>query len=249
MKESLFINRELSWMEFNRRVLEEAMNDDVPLLERIKFLAIFSSNLDEFFMVRVARLKRRIREGDSQPGPDGLTPEETLRAISETARRLSTRQHACFLKELLPRLAEEGIRFVTHSEPLTGEQETFLEEFFHRTVFPVLTPLAIDPGHPFPYLANRSLCLVAALNPVTRSGSVLPDATLSVVHTPAQVVPRFIELPSSEGEYRFMRLEDLLQKYLPDLYQGYEILSCHALRVTRRDVLRVGAPRRGDVLR
>jgi polyphosphate kinase len=233
MKESLFVNRELSWMEFNRRVLEEAMNDEVPLLERVKFLAIFSSNLDEFFMVRIARLKRRIREGDLRPDLDGMTPPETVRAISETVRRLSARQHACFLDELLPRLEGEGIHVVRQEEELGSDEQNFLHEFFHRTVFPVVTPLAIDPGHPFPYLANRGLCLVAALKPASRTASALPDATLSVVHTPAQVVPRFIQIPSPPAQYRFMLLEDLLRMYLPELYQGYEILSCHALRVTR----------------
>ncbi len=231
-KESLFVNRELSWMEFNRRVLDEALNDEVPLLERVKFLAIFSSNLDEFFMVRVARLKRRIREGDAQPGPDGLTPSQALHGISEMARRLSTLQHACFLEKLRPRLEDEGVHIV-QGEQLAEPQQAFLEDYFNRTVFPVLTPLAIDPGHPFPYLANRGLCLVAALNPTSDSDSVLPDANLSVVHTPAHVIPRFIEIPSDDGAHRFIRLEEVLRMYLPQLYRGYEILSCHTLRVTR----------------
>ena len=231
-KESLFVNRELSWMEFNRRVLDEALNDEVPLLERVKFLAIFSSNLDEFFMVRVARLKRRIREGDTQPGPDGLTPSQALHGISEMARRLSTLQHACFLEKLLPRLEDEGVHIV-QGEQLAEPQQAFLEDYFNRTVFPVLTPLAIDPGHPFPYLANRGLCLVAALNPTSDSDSVLPDANLSVVHTPAHVIPRFIEIPSDDGAHRFIRLEEVLRMCLPRLYRGYEILSCHTLRVTR----------------
>ena len=231
-KESLFVNRELSWMEFNRRVLDEALNDEVPLLERVKFLAIFSSNLDEFFMVRVARLKRRIREGDTQPGPDGLTPSQALHGISEMARRLSTLQHACFLEKLLPRLEDQGVHIV-QGEQLAEPQQAFLEDYFNRTVFPVLTPLAIDPGHPFPYLANRGLCLVAALNPTSDSDSVLPDANLSVVHTPAHVIPRFIEIPSDDGAHRFIRLEEVLRMCLPRLYRGYEILSCHTLRVTR----------------
>jgi len=145
----VFVNREVSWLEFNRRVLEEAQDPTVPLLERVKFLAIFSSNLDEFFMVRVAELKRRIRAGDHTAGPDGLSPTETLAAVSEMVHRLVDAQHRCFLEELGPILASEGIRLVRPKE-VTPEQERFLDEYFQRTLMPVLTPLAIDPGHPFP---------------------------------------------------------------------------------------------------
>jgi len=228
--EKPFINRELSWLEFNKRVLEEALDPGVPLLERVKFLSIFSSNLDEFFMVRVARLKRRIEVGDPTPGPDGLTPLETMAAISERVHRLMEQQHDCFLDELQPRLAAEGVRIVRPAD-LTEEQAHFLASYFRRTLFPVLTPLAIDPGHPFPHLANRSLCLVAALSSSTPSQ--LPDTTLSVVHLPGQVVPRFITLPAATGEFVFILLEDVIRMHLPRLYQGYEILSCHAVRVTR----------------
>jgi len=225
-----FVNRELSWLEFNRRVLEEAQDPSVPLLERVKFLAIFSSNLDEFFMVRVAELKRRIRGGDVVTGPDGLRPAETLAAIAEKVHRLVDAQHRCFLEELGPILASEGIRLVRPKE-VTPEQERFLEEYFQRTLLPVLTPLAIDPGHPFPHLANRSLCLFVSVKPVT--ASALPYTTLTVVHIPGQVVPRFVALPGPSGQHAFMLLEDVIRLQLPALYNGYEIVSCHAIRVTR----------------
>ncbi|MGH7398471.1 MAG: RNA degradosome polyphosphate kinase, partial [Candidatus Rokuibacteriota bacterium] len=136
-----FVNRELSWLEFNRRVLEEAQDPSVPLMERVKFLAIFSSNLDEFFMVRVAELKRRIRTGDLAPGPDGLSPAETLAATSEKVHRLADAQHRCFLEELGPVLASEGVRLVRPKE-VTPEQERFLDDYFQRILLPVLTPLA-----------------------------------------------------------------------------------------------------------
>jgi len=139
-----FINRELSWLEFNRRVLEEAQDPSVPLLERVKFLAIFSSNLDEFFMVRVATLKRRIHAGDQRAGPDGLTPTETMGAVAARVRELVDAQHRCFLDEVRPLLAAEGVVLLRPSE-ISEEQQRFLEEFFHRTLLPVLTPLAI-PG-------------------------------------------------------------------------------------------------------
>lgn len=225
-----FINRELSWLEFNKRVLEEAQDETVPLLERIKFLSIFSSNLDEFFMVRVARLKRRIADGDIWTGPDGLTPQQVLTAISARVHELAEEQHDCFLDKLQPQLAAAGIRLLSPKD-LTTEQERFLEAYFRKTLFPVVTPLAIDPGHPFPHLANRSLCLVAVLRPLAPSR--LPQTPLAVVHIPTHVVPRFITLPAPAGQYAFLLLEEVLQLYLSRLYHGYEVRSCHALRITR----------------
>src|SRR5499425_165920 len=176
-----FVNRELSWLEFNRRVLEEAQDPTVPLLERVKFLAIFSSNLDEFFMVRVAELKRRIRAADMTTGPDGLSPAETLAGVADKVHRLVDAQHRCFLEEIGPILASEGIRLVRPKE-VTSEQERYLEDYFRRTLLPVVTPLAIDPGHPFPHLANRAMCLAVSLRPAVPS--LLPRARLSLLHVP-----------------------------------------------------------------
>ena len=240
-----FVNRELSWLEFNRRVLEEAQDPTVPLLERVKFLAIFSSNLDEFFMVRVAELNRRLRGGDMGTGPDGLSPMKTLAAIAEKVHLLVDAQHRCFLEELGPILASEGIRLVRPKE-VTPEQERFLEEYFQRTLLPVLTPLAIDPGHPFPHLANRSLCLFVSVKPVT--ASALPHTTLTVVHIPGQVVPRFVALPGPSGQHAFMLLEDVIRLQLPMLYYGYEIVSCHAIRVTRDAEIALERKRAVDLL-
>ena len=245
MNSDAFVNRELSWLEFDRRVLEEAEDPTVPLLERLKFLAIVSSNLDEFFMVRVAGLKRRVRAGDGTTGPDGLTASQTLAAVAERARRLSDEQHRCFLDQLEPLLAVEGIRVLSPAE-LTPEQERFLDAYFHRTVLPVVTPLAIDPGHPFPHLGNRSLCLVASLTPT--APSPLPQAALSVVHIPTSVVPRFVPLPASPGEYAFILLENVIRLYLPRIYHGYTINSCHAIRVTRDADLTTPVGRDEDLL-
>ena len=245
MEEQLYINRELSWLEFNRRVLEEAQDESVPLLERVKFLAIFSSNLDEFFMVRVARLQQRVEVGDKQSGPDGLTSTQTLAAIAERVHRLVEEQHRCFLEDLQPRLVAEGIRIIGPAD-LTEDQERFLQDYFHRTLFPIVTPLAIDPGHPFPHLANRALCLVASLRPYKTSH--LPNTSLSVVHLPAQVVPRFIALPASAGEHVFILLEDVIHSHLSQLYHGYEVLSCHAVRVTRDADMQLPLVRNQDLL-
>ena len=245
MNADAFVNRELSWLEFDRRVLEEAEDPTVPLLERVKFLAIVSSNLDEFFMVRVAGLKRRIRAGDGTTGPDGLTPAQALAAVAERARSLSDEQHRCFLDQLEPMLAAEGIRVLSPAE-LTPAQETFLDEHFQRTVLPIVTPLAIDPGHPFPHLGNRSLCLIASLTP--SMPSPLPHAALSVVHIPTQVVPRFVPLPAAPGEHAFILLENVIRLYLQRIYHGYTINSCHAIRVTRDADLPVPVGRDEDLL-
>jgi polyphosphate kinase len=226
---SAFVNRELSWLEFNRRVLEEAQDPSVPLLERVKFLAIFSSNLDEFFMVRVAALKRRVHSGDQTPGPDGLTPAETTKPVAARVRDLVDAQHHCFLGEIQPLLTAEGILLLRPKET-SDEQRRFLEEYFRRTLLPVLTPLAVAPGHPFPYLGNRSPCLVVAIRP---SGPSTPGSSLSVIHIPSQVLPRFVALPDPTGKHVFMLLEDVIRQHLPSIYDGYDVLSSHAIRVTR----------------
>jgi len=225
-----FVNRELSWLEFNRRVLEEAQDPTVPLLERVKFLAIFSSNLDEFFMVRVAALKRRIDAGDQTPGPDGLTPAETTKAVAARVRELVDAQHHCFLSEIRPLLTAEGILLLRPKE-ISDEQERFLEEYFRRTLLPVLTPLAVDAGHPFPYLGSRSPCLVVSIRPSTPSAQ--RASSLSVVHVPSQILSRFVPLPDPAGKHVFMLLEDVIRQHLPSLYDGYDVLSSHTIQVTR----------------
>src|SRR5215467_11395408 len=227
-EQSLLINRDLSWLEFNRRVLEEAKDPGVPLLERVKFLAIFSSNLDEFFMVRVAGLKRRVKSSGTTS--DGIAAASVITAIAQKVRELTDEQHVCFLDTILPQLAAEGLHLL-RPEEISREQEQFLEDYFRKTLYPIVTPLAIDPGHPFPYLANRSLCLVLSLH--AKDTSPLPHTELSIVHIPAQVVRRFIQLPSKEDQYAFVLLEDVLRQYLPRLYHGFDLLSTHAIRVTR----------------
>jgi polyphosphate kinase len=225
-----FVNRELSWLEFNRRVLEEAQDPAVPLLERLKFLAIFSSNLDEFFMVRVAMLKRRIRAGDQAASPDGLTPAATLAAVAARVHELVEAQHRCFLDDVQPRLAAEGIVLLRPKE-LGEEQRGFLEHYVRGTVLPILTPLAVDPAHPFPYLGNRSVCLVASIR--AAAPSTLPDTRLSVIHIPGPPIPRFIALPDPDARHVFILLEDAIRLHLPAIYTGYDILSSHAVRITR----------------
>jgi polyphosphate kinase len=233
------LNRDLSWLEFNRRVLEEAKDPSVPLLERVKFLAIFSCNLDEFFMVRVAALKRQANSVGKNTDGGSL-----YRAIAQKVHELAEEQHRCFIDTILPQLTAEGIHLLRPQE-VSREQEQFLHAYFRKTLYPIVTPLAIDPGHPFPYLANRSLCLIVALR--AQDNSPLPHTELSIVHIPGQVVRRFIQLPSKEGQYAFVLLEDLLKQYLPILYHGFDLLSTHAIRVTR-DAEFVLARRRNEDL-
>ncbi|HET8917032.1 MAG TPA: polyphosphate kinase, partial [Candidatus Binatia bacterium] len=241
--ESTLIDRDLSWLEFNRRVLEEAKEPSVPLLERVKFLAIFSSNLDEFFMVRVAGLKRRAN--NSGTASDDVTGASALTAISQKVHELAEEQHLCFLDTILPQLTAEGIHLL-RPEEISREQEQFLEDYFRKTLYPIVTPLAIDPGHPFPYLANRSLCLVVSLQ--AKDTSPLPHTELSIVHIPGQIVRRFIQLPSKDGQYAFVLLEDVLQQYLPRLYHGFDLLSTYAIRVTRDAEFGVVRRRNEDLL-
>jgi polyphosphate kinase len=246
VSEAHFVNRELSWIEFNRRVLGEAQDPTVPLLERVKFLAIVSSNLDEFFMVRVAELKRHLAAGTDARGPDGQTPAETMAAIAAGVRRLGAEQHQCFLDQLQPLLAAEGVRLLRPKD-LDEAQERFLSDYFHRTLLPVVTPLAIDLGHPFPHLANRSMCLVVSVE--AEAPSPLPRASLSVIHIPIHaMVPRFVALPAPAGQYAFMLLEDVIRLHLPRLYHGYAVRSCHAIRVTRDSDLALSRQKTDDLL-
>jgi len=245
MTNDRFINRELSWLEFNGRVLEEAQDPTVPLLERVRFLAIFSSNLDEFFMVRMAGLKRQLYAGDQTVGPDGMNAAETIAAVSAKVHELVALQHRVFLEEIQPLLAAEGVHILRPKE-ITEAQHQFLDEYFRRTLLPVLTPLAIDPGHPFPYLGNRSLCVLASIRRLAASS--LPTTSLAVVHIPSQVVPRFVAVPDQPNRHSFMLLEDVIRLHLPRLYHGYEILSSHAIRVTRDAELQLARGRAEDLL-
>lgn len=224
-----FTNRELSWLEFNARVLDEARDPSVPLLERLKFLSIFSSNLDEFFMVRYAGIWRQVDAGVETPGNDGLPPRKVLEAISVRVHELVALQHRIF-ESLQPELWANGVQILDQEE-LSDAQTAFLSEFFEKTLLPIITPMAIDPGHPFPYLANRSLCLVAELEPV--EAWAMPMADTSIIHIPGAVVPRFIRIPSQPGQYAFVPLESVIRLHVSQLYPGCRVRECSAIRVTR----------------
>jgi polyphosphate kinase len=219
----LFLNRELSWVEFNARVLHEAFDERNPLLERLKFLAIFSSNLDEFYMVRVAGLRRQLAAGVVQAPPDGLSPREQLQDIDRRVRELLARQRTCLHDLLLPQLAERGVRLVQMTELAPGEWIA-VDEFFESQVFPVLTPLAVDPGHPFPYISNLSLSLAVEIRDPERGTD-----HFARVKVPKSL-PRWV--PCGRANH-FVPLEQVIGANLGALFPGMEVLRWHAFRITR----------------
>ncbi|WP_219923912.1 RNA degradosome polyphosphate kinase [Nocardioides campestrisoli] len=223
-----FLDRELSWLRFNQRVLELAEDPSVPLLERARFLAIFTSNLDEFFMVRVAGLKRRIAAGVAVRAASGLLPREVLELVSREAGELMQRQARVFLDELIPALREEGIELVRWSS-LTRDEQRYCKRIFKERIFPVLTPLAVDPAHPFPYISGLSLNLaVIVRNPVTGSEHFARVKVPPIFH-------RFVPL----GNQRFVPLEDVIREHLKRLFPGMEVVGSHLFRVTRNEDLEV----------
>src|ERR1700722_8262662 len=244
LPEDRYLNRELSWLDFNARVLALAADTSLPLLERAKFLAIFASNLDEFYMVRVAGLKRRDEMGLSVRSADGLTPREQLRRIGERTQQLASRHARVFLDSVRPALAGEGILIVTWDD-LDDDERAELSTYFHEQVFPVLTPLAVDPAHPFPFVSGLSLNLAITV--------IYPDD--GAQHFARVKVPdnvnRFVELGSREGVegvVRFLPMEELIAAFLPVLFPGMEIAEHHAFRITRNADMEVEEDRDEDLL-
>ncbi|OIN80140.1 RNA degradosome polyphosphate kinase [Mycobacterium malmoense] len=248
LPEDRYLNRELSWLDFNARVLALADDNSLPLLERAKFLAIFASNLDEFYMVRVAGLKRRDEMGLSVRSADGLTPREQLARIGEQTQRIATRHARVFLDSVRPALAEEGIRIVTWADLDQAERER-LSTYFTEQVFPVLTPLAVDPAHPFPFVSGLSLNLAVTVRQPEDGGQHF--ARVKVPNN----VDRFVELDGDGGNgiegqtiVRFLPMEELIAAFLPVLFPGMEIVEHHAFRITRNADMEVEEDRDEDLL-
>ncbi|MEO8294488.1 MAG: polyphosphate kinase 1 [Gemmatimonadota bacterium] len=234
---SLFLNRELSWLEFNRRVLWEGLDARNPLLERLKFLAIFSSNLDEFIQVRVAGLKQQVAAGYSERTPDGMTPEDQLNTISALVRGMQRQHSECLQQEILPSLAEAGIHVLNIDDVSESEHE-FLHQYFHTHVFPVLTPLAVDPAHPFPYISNLSLSLAVVLRDTNG------EERFARVKVP-KILPRWVVLAAPN---RFVPLEQLIAANLEELFPGIEILGSYTFRITRNTEYEIDHDEAEDLL-
>lgn len=233
-----YINRELSWLEFNKRVLDEAFDKSNPLLERIKFLGITASNLDEFFMIRVATLKGQVEVGYNKPDPSGLTPVQQLQEISQEVHKQVKKQYSCLIRSIFPALKKEKITFKKYGE-LNQKQREFIENRFEQVYYPVLTPLAIDKSRPFPLLANKSLNLAVRLKST--------EEYFAVVQVPS-VLPRIIELPA-EGGRQFIFLEDVLMAYIGKLFAGYDLKAAFPFCITRNADLDIDEEDAEDLLK
>ena len=237
---SCFLSRELSWIEFNERVLEEAQDKTNLILERMKFLAITSSNLDEFFMVRVSNLLDMVEADITTRDPAGLTPAEQLEAISTRVHRMVYKQCNCLNRSIMPALEKVGIFFRAYSE-LSNEQKAFVREYFENTLFPVLTPMAIDQSRPFPLVMNRSLNIIAELD--------ASDGGLFAVVQAPSVVPRILRLPpTADGGHEFIFVEDIIKAFISKLFTGHIVSGAYCFRITRNSDLEIDELETDDLL-
>ncbi len=249
-----YLSRELSWLEFNRRVLHEAFDERTPLLERLKFLAIFSSNLDEYFMVRVAATKQQIEANVTKRTADGRTPAEHLQSISQRLRPMITQMHSYFQTKLQPQMLANGICLISYMD-LTSEQRTYLDSYFDEQVFPVLTPLAVDSGHPFPYISNLSLNLAVEIQDPDSA-----DPHFARVKVP-KVLPRFVQMPESLSNlpeqsgvdnkrchWVGVPMEQIIAHNIAALFPGMTVNNCYTFRITRNADLSVEEDEADDLM-
>lgn len=251
MYDSRFLfNRELSWLEFNRRVLEEALNPAIPVLERLKFLSIFSTNLDEFFMIRVSALKEQVEEGIVELSPDGMTPAEQLRQIRERLRPILEQQTICLRDEIMPYLAKAGITVVSYNDLSKAERQK-LDDYFLQNVFPVLTPQAVDSSHPFPYVSNLSINLCLTVKPDKNAEHKgLKHLFHQKRFARIKLPPRLSRLiPIEESETRFALLSELIAANVRHLFPNMKTGKCYLFRVTRDADLELREDEAGDLLR
>ena len=242
----LYINRELSLLEFNRRVFEQAKDKSVPLLERLRFLCIASTNLDEFFEIRVAGLKEQVKYGSVQTGPDNLAPQEILKRISEVAREFVSEQYRLLNDVLIPELASEKIRIIrrNHWKP---KQSRWVKRYFNRELLPVLSPIGLDPSHPFPKVLNKNLYFIVSLEGKDAFGR---DSGLAIVQAPRSL-PRVIHIPREQttGPHDFILLSSIIHAHVGDLFPGMKATGCYQFRVTRNSDLFVDDEEIDDLLR
>ncbi|HUQ29513.1 MAG TPA: polyphosphate kinase 1 [Usitatibacter sp.] len=234
LKHDHFLNRELQTLEFNRRVLAQAEDRSVPVLERLKFLCIVSSNLDEFFEIRVSGVKEQIKLGAAASGPDGMKPLEVFRQVAARAQGIVERQYRLLNEDILPSLAKEGIRFLRRSE-WTPSQQEWIRDYFFRESMPLLTPIGLDPAHPFPRVFNKSLNFAVELDGRDAFGR---DSRAAIVQAP-RILPRVIRLPkgTAQGNNDFVFLTSILHAHVGELFSGMNVLGCYQFRVTRNSDL------------
>jgi polyphosphate kinase len=237
-----YINRHLSWLAFNRRVLEEAFDESNPTLERVKFLAITASNLDEFVEVRVAGMLQQSEHGSRESGPDGMAADEELERIGFQLHEFVDEQYRCWNDVLLPALSAKDIRVVT-VESLSDEQRRELERIYTRQLEPILTPVTIDPAHPFPHVINKASCVAFLLKKRRSSGAPI----LGVLTIP-RALPRLIRVPDHGKSIDYTFLQDVITKHASRLYRGYQILSAAAFRITRNSNLYLHEEESRDLL-
>ena len=242
----LYINRELSLLEFNRRVLELSKDEHMPLLERLRYLCISSTNLDEFFEIRVAGLKEKSNINSIHGGPDNMTPTETLKAIRAVADELVTEQYRVLNEELFPLLENENIRFIRRSD-WTPEQESWLREYFNESLLPMLSPMGLDPAHPFPRIINKALSFIVSLQGKDAFGR---DSGMAVVQAPRSL-PRLIQLPCEEGcdkPHTYVFLSSIIHAYVDELFNGMQVTGTYQFRITRNSDLFVDTEEVDDLL-
>ncbi len=240
--EAYYTNRELSWLLFNERVLSEARDKQMPLFERLKFLSITASNLDEFFMVRVASLMDMVAAGYKKRDIAGMTASEQLAAVNEKTHQLVERQYNTYNRSLLPQLSANGLRIITHHEDLTKEEGAFADSFFTENVYPVLTPMAVDSSRPFPLIRNKSLNLGALMTKKNGDG----ELEFAMVQVPS-VLARLVEIPSKEGK-RLILLEEIIERNIHKLFLNYDIVCTHPFRVMRNADLTIEEEEAEDLL-
>lgn len=233
-------NRELSWLEFNQRVLWEAENTENPLFERLKFLSIVSSNLDEFFMVRVASLMEQIHAGYDKPDFANLTPKQQVKAIAERAHRMVDDQGRIFKRSIIPGLKRQNIHFILDVKQLNQRQSNYLKDYFENNLYPILTPLAVDSSRPFPLILNKSLNIAVHVKKDD-------DEFFATVQIPA-VISRYVEVPSSGEGRQFVMIGDVIRCFIGQLFNGYEVISSHPYRITRNADLTIDEEEAEDLL-
>ena len=241
-----YTNREMSWLLFNKRVLSEARDKQLPLFERLKFLSITASNLDEFFMVRIGSLVDMVNAKYTKKDIAGLTPAQQLTALASQTHEFSALQYSTYNRMLLPQLRQEGLEFVGHHEQLNEEQGRFVDRYFEENVYPVLTPMAVDSSRPFPLIRNKTLNIGSLLK---KKGEKEAEVEFATVQVPG-VLPRVVEIPAGEGQKgkTVILLEEIIERNIKKLFLNYDVLCAHPFRITRNADLAIDEDEAEDLL-